>query len=142
MAHVDYPSHRTKLTHECLAGLTLQIDQVVRDIAAALVQKIDHVDVTIADQGENIAQHPWAVSVGYRNSRAGGSLKLNRREVDRVADIAVLKEGFDLIRGHHGAILFSFGCAGADMWHQDSIRSLPQQGVRKVGDVTAQFLGK
>ena len=54
VAHVDYPSHRTKLTHERLVGLTLEIDQVVSDIAATLVQQIDHVDITITDQGKNV----------------------------------------------------------------------------------------
>ena len=124
VAHVDYSTHRTKLVHELLVGLTLEIDQVVRDIAATLVEKIDHVDIAVTDQGKNVTQHAWAVAVGNCNSGTGGSLKLNRREVDRVAYIAVLKEGFDLICCHHGAILFSFGCAGADMGHQDGIGSL------------------
>ena len=124
VAHVDYPTHGTKLVHELLVGLTLEIDQVVRDIATTLVEKIDHVDIAVTDQGENITQHPWAVAVGYCNSRAGGPLEINRREVDRVADIAVLKEGFDLICCHHGAILFGFSRAGTDMGHQDGIGSL------------------
>ena len=124
VAHVDYPSHRTKLTDERLVGLTLEIDQVVRDIAAALVEKIDHVDIAVTDQGEDVTQHAWAVAVGYCNSRARGPLELNGWEVDRVADIAVLKEGFDLICCHHGAILFGFSCTGTDMGHQNGIASL------------------
>ena len=124
MAHVDHTVHGAQLTHQLFAGFALEIDQIVRDIATTLVQKIDHVDIAVTDQGEDVTQHAWAVAVGYCNSGARGPLKLNRREVDRVADVAVLEEGFDLIRGHHGAILFSFGCAGTDMGHQDGIGSL------------------
>ena len=124
MTHVDHSTHSTKLTHELFVGLSLQIDQVVRDVAATLVQKIDHVDIAVTDQGKNVTQHARAIAVGNCNSRAGGSLKLNRREVDGVADVTVLKEGFDLIRGHHGAILFGFSCTGTDMGHQDGIGSL------------------
>ena len=124
VAHVDYPTHRTKLTHQLLVGLTLEIDQIVRDIATTLVEKIDHVDIAVTDQGEDVTQHAWAVAVGYCNSRARGPLELNGWEVDRVADIAVLKEGFDLICCHHGAILLGFSRAGTDMGHQDGIGSL------------------
>ena len=124
VAHVDYPTRGTKLVHELLVGLTLEIDQIVRDIATTLVQKIDHVDIAVTDQGEDVTQHAWAVAVGYCNSRARGPLELNGWEVDRVADIAVLKEGFDLICCHHGEILLGFSWAGTDMGHQDGISSL------------------
>ena len=64
-----------------------------------------------------MAEHSRRVLVRNGDSKVSGPLELNGWEVHRITDIAMLKEPFELICRHHGAILLGLCRAGSNMWH-------------------------
>ena len=106
----------TKLTHRLLAENYLSNPDNL-----PLVEHINDINIAVGKNGKHLAEHGGYILIGHADTETFGAFQVKIGEINRVFSVAVFKEIFELVSRHHGAILFCFIGACADMWHQDNV---------------------
>ena len=68
ITNVDNAIHSPNLVEHIRARRRVQVDQVIGDIPAALVEEVSHIEISVAQDVENVTQGAGCVAVGNRNS--------------------------------------------------------------------------
>src|SRR5690606_12251261 len=82
--HLDYVLNTRNLLDRRIGRPRLQIDEVVGDIVAALVDHIRDVDVLVCQDGQDLAQHLRYVAVGNRSEEHTSELQSRENLVCRL----------------------------------------------------------
>lgn len=133
-----YPEYLVRQRLHVDVSARIDVDDSVRDVAAAIVDRSHDVQAVVGDQRVEVPQHTRLVLVDHRqpNGRtSGGQRRL--REVDRVADDAVLDVVLHLVGSHRGRVLLSFLRRRAEVRHEDAARLVLQTLLWEIRDVAA-----
>mmetsp|Transcript_24072 Transcript_24072/g.72356 ORF Transcript_24072/g.72356 Transcript_24072/m.72356 type:complete len:276 (-) Transcript_24072:762-1589(-) len=127
----------------------LDVDDVVRQIAARRVDLLDDVDARVAKDGKNLAEHARPVLVDDADAlhRVAARGERRRRKVDRIANRARLEVERRRLRRHGRRVLLGLLRGRAEVRQHDDVGSRGQTrpdgevahvGARRPGVVEAR----
>lgn len=101
-----------KLGLKHVVGLAVQFQHGHGHVAAAFVEHVVDVDLACADGGGDGGHHAGLVFVDDEHAHALAVAQEDLREIDGIADLAVLQIVAQLAGGHVGAVDLAFGRGG------------------------------
>ena len=122
---------------QVFADIAFHIDDVVRQIAPALVDHVGNIELAVGQKFGDLFDHARCVLVGDGESLLARSVEAAFGEVNRVFDVAVFQEIHELQGGHDGAVFLGFIGGGAQVRNGKDFIRFDDFLIREVRHVAA-----
>ena len=116
--------------------LAFDVNEVVTDLAIALVAERRNVDAFCAEHLRDFRNHVRNVLVDDHDAALDTSMRVinEGREVHGIADATIFDVVLQFFNGHHGAVFFGFFGRGAEVREAGHLVVLDEVGIRAKRD--------